>query len=137
MAAGDHETVGGGFVVIRNSNPQIIEKTALAIQLEHLGASGNKNSLYIFLTTNFLALLTPIISNGNYSMRDAMQRMLDGYGIVVNRDLWTTAAGDVDGLTNVPSGGFIRTGYLYRSEVDSLDWYLPKGLERLARAALS
>lgn len=43
-------------------------------------------------------------------------------------------AGDVDGLTNIPSAGFIQTGYLYHSEVDSLDWYKPEDLERLTRA---
>ena len=63
-----------------------------------------------------------------------MQTMVDSYGIVVNRGLWTTTAGDVDGLTNIPSAGFIQTGYLYHSEVDSLDWYKPEDLERLTRA---
>jgi hypothetical protein len=63
-----------------------------------------------------------------------MQRMVDNYGIVVNRDSWTTPAGDVDGLIDIPSAGFIQTGYLYHSEIDSLDWYKPEDLERLTRA---
>ena len=48
--------------------------------------------------------------------------------------MWTTPAGDVDGLTDIPSAGFIQTGYLYHSEIDSLDWYKPEDLERLTRA---
>ena len=135
LVTGDHETAGsGGSDVYHNRNPEIIEKTALAIQLEHLGAPGYKNSLNMLVTTNTLAPLIPFISNGNYSVHDAMQRMVDNYGIVVNRDLWTTPAGDVDGLTDIPSAGFIQTGYLYHSEIDSLDWYKPEDLERLTRA---
>ena len=135
LVTGDHETAGsGGSDFYHNRNPEIIEKTALAIQLEHLGAPGNKNQLNMLVTTNALAPLIPFISNGNYSVRDAMQRMVDNYGIVVNRDLWTTPAGDVDGLTDIPSAGFIQTGYLYHSEIDSLDWYKPEDLERLTRA---
>ncbi len=135
LVTGDHETAGsGGSDFYHNRNPEIIEKTALAIQLEHLGAPGNKNGLNMLVTTNALAPLTPFISNGNYSVRDAMQRMVDNYGIVVNRDSWTTPAGDVDGLIDIPSAGFIQTGYLYHSEIDSLDWYKPEDLERLTRA---
>jgi len=135
LVTGDHETAGsGGSDVYHNRNLEIIEKTALAIQLEHLGAPGYKNSLNMLVTTNTLAPLIPFISNGNYSVHDAMQRMVDNYGIVVNRDLWTTPAGDVDGLTDIPSAGFIQTGYLYHSEIDSLDWYKPEDLERLTRA---
>jgi hypothetical protein len=63
-----------------------------------------------------------------------MQRMVDNYGIVVNRNSFTTPAGDVDGLIDIPSAGFIQTGYFYHSEIDSLDWYKPEDLERLTRA---
>ena len=135
LVTGDHETAGsGGSDFYHNRNPEIIEKTALAIQLEHLGAPGNKNQLNMLVTTNVLAPLLPFISNGNYFVHDAMKRMVNNYGIVVNRDLLTAPAGDVDGLIDIPSAGFIQTGYLYHSEIDSLDWYKPEDLERLTRA---
>ena len=135
LVTGDHETEGsGGSVVFSNRNPEIIEKTALAIQLEHLGAPGTKNSLNMLITTNAMAPLMPFVSNGNYPMRDALKSTVDKYGIVVNRSIWTSSAGDVDGFKDIPRAGFIQTGYLYHSDADSLDWYKPEDLERLTRA---
>jgi hypothetical protein len=56
------------------------------------------------------------------------------YDLVVSDNVSLGTAGDVDGLTRVPSAGFIQTGYLYHSDIDSLDWYSPGELEHVTRA---
>ncbi len=135
VVAGDHETSGhGGSLVYAQRHPEVVARTALVVQLEHLGSPDFSNSLNTLQVTNVQSALKPFVSHGNHEVVQALSDTVSRYGLVVPNQVVTATMGDVDGFKEVPSVGFIQTGQLYHSTMDGLHWYKPEHLERLTRA---
>jgi hypothetical protein len=135
LVTGDHELEGaGGSAVFQASHPDLISRSVLALQLEHLVAPGVSNFMNTLQSTNGSSPLLLFVSNGSPAVLDVFRDAVSRYKLVVNDNVSLGTAGDVDGLTQVPSAGFIQTGYLYHSEIDSLEWYSPGELEFVTRA---
>lgn len=135
MVAGDHELEGaGGSAVFETMNPELVENSVLALQLEHTVGPNMGNFLNTAKQANGSSPLMLFISNGSDSVRTIFKDAINRYDLTVNNDVNLFAAGDVEGLSKVASTGLIQTGYLYHSDYDSLDWYTPESFENVTRA---
>lgn len=135
MVAGDHELEGtGGAAVFEAMNPTLVENSVMALQLEHTVGPNIYNFLNTLKLSTGSSSLMLFVNNGSEPVRDIFSAAISRYDLTVINEVNLFAAGDVEGLTKVPSSGLIQTGYLYHSDLDNLDWYGPEDFENVTRA---
>lgn len=135
LVTGDHELNGaGGSYVFAEKHPEIMEKSVLFLQLEHLVAPNTGNSLNLLQTANGTSPLSLFVSNGSSAVIDQFRTIIEDYGLTVSNSVQLNTAGDVDGIQTVPSAGFIQTGHYYHSSDDVLALYQPEDLAHVTKA---
>lgn len=135
LVTGDHELEGaGGSRVFTETHPELIDSTVLVIQLEHLLAPNTGNSLNLLQVANGTSPLSLFVSNGSEAVIEEFRSVIEEYGLTVSNNIQLNTAGDVDGITQVPSAGFIQTGYYYHSSDDVLSLYRPNELAHITKA---
>ena len=137
LITGDHELMGsGGSVVFQEMNPDIVKNSILALQIEHLGGPGITNFFNTAHLTNVDEPLSIFVSNSNKKLLDILVETANNFGLALQNLALKGTAGDVDGLTSIPSFGYISTGWVYHSTADDLKYYSPLELAIFTRAHL-
>jgi hypothetical protein len=137
LAAGDHEVPGaGGTVHFAKNHADILEKTAVMYQLEHLSSVLETEELAAFSLTNTENPRGIMVTNMSPLLLDLFVEAADRYGIVQPVGTYPNYWGDVVGFmgTGVTAVGWMEANYFYHSELDGLDVVTPQGLERITRA---
>ena len=140
LITGEHEADGkAGMVKFAKKHPELIDKTKLVIQLEHMaspGVSGEANLLTLTNTENARLLM---ITNVSPWLVEHMTQAASDYGIVMLQNVFQEYAGDIKGLldTGIPSIGWIETGYFYHNSADSPDNISAASLQNMTRAYAS
>jgi hypothetical protein len=137
LITGDHELMGsGGSVVFQEMNPDIVKNSILALQIEHLGGPGVTNFFNTAHVTNADEPLSIFVSNSNKKLLSILVETANNFGLALQNLALKGTAGDVDGLTSIPSFGYISTGWVYHSTADDLKYYSPLELAIFTRAHL-
>lgn len=137
LAAGDHEVPGaGGTVHFASNHGDILEKTAVVYQFEHLCSTSHTEELAGFSLTNTENPRGLFVTNMSPLLIELFSQAADRYGIVTSQGTYPNYWGDVVGFmgTGVTCAGWIEAMYFYHSELDSPDTVTPQGLERITRA---
>lgn len=135
LVTGDHELEGaGGSAVFAHRYPEILRDSALVLQLEHLLAPNTSNLLNTLNIVNSSSPLQLFVSNGSSAVIDEFRHVIEDYKLVVNNNVQLNTLGDVDGISSVPSAGFIQTGHYYHNDQDELNLYHPNELAHITRA---
>jgi hypothetical protein len=137
LAAGDHEVPGaGGTVHFARNHADILEKTAVVYQFEHLSSMAVAEELAAFSLLNTENPRGIMVTNMSPLLLDLFMDAADRYGIVQPVGTYPNYWGDVVGFmgTGVTAVGWIESNYFYHSELDGLDVVTPQGLERITRA---
>jgi hypothetical protein len=137
LAAGDHEVPGaGGTVHFANNHEDILAKTAVVYQFEHLSSIAESEELAGFSLLNTENPRGIMVTNMSPVLLDLFMEAADRYGIVSAVGTYPNYWGDVVGFmdTGVTAVGWIEANYFYHSELDGPDVITPQGLERITRA---
>jgi len=137
LVAGDHEVPGaGGTVVFAKMHPDIIKKTAVVFQLEHISSTSLTEELGWYSLTNTENPRGLFVTNNSSLLLGFFKDAADRYGIVTSQGAYPNYWGDVVGFmeTGVTCAGWIEATYYYHSALDSPAVVTPQGLERITRA---
>ena len=135
LVTGDHELFGaGGSRGFVKMHPQIMERSLLFLQLEHLLSPNTSNSMNLVQSANSTSPLSLFVSNGSPHVIHQFRDVIEEYGLVVSDNVQLNTAGDVDGIVNVPSAGLIQTGHYYHNSDDVMNLYQPTELAHIAKA---
>jgi len=137
LAAGDHEVPGaGGTIHFAKHHADILEKTAVVYQLEHISSILESEELAAFSLTNTENPRGIMVTNMSPLLLDLFIEAADRYGVVQPVGTYPNYWGDVVGFmgTGVTAVGWIEANYFYHSELDGLHVVTPQGLERITRA---
>ena len=140
LVTGDHEQSGSaGILNFVKNHPDMMARTKLIIQLEHMASAGIVKELNVATRTNSETSRMLMVTNLSPWLIKHFTRAAADYGIVMNQGIFQEYAGDVEGLSKsgIPAAGWIEAGFFYHNEADSPDNISPAALQNMTRAYAS
>jgi Zn-dependent M28 family amino/carboxypeptidase len=137
LVTGHHETTGmSGSSHFAKNHTDILEKTALILQLEHMVSPLVTKELNILTTGNTETPRKLFISNQSPALIKHFKDATREYGIVMDKSVMAAYAADVEGFygTGVPAAGWLEAGYFYHSEDETPDMISAQAYENIIKA---
>ncbi len=140
LITGDHEQSGaGGIHNFIEKHPDLLAKTELIVQLEHMASPSITKELNVLSKTNTEASRMLMITNLNPWLIERFTEAATRYGIVMGQSIFQEYAGDVEGMSEsgIPAVGWIEAGYYYHNEADAPENISAEALQNMTRAYAS
>jgi Zn-dependent M28 family amino/carboxypeptidase len=133
-----HEDGSVGSLHFGRKHRELLERTVLVIELEHVASTLVSHSIDgHYQRTNSDAPIGFFVTNQSPIVVDAYREAAARFGIALNANLYPYYWGDIIGLmpTGVAASGWIGSNFFYHSSLDSVEAVRPRSLERIARAS--
>ncbi len=137
LVTGHHETTGlSGSSHFAKNHADILEKTVLILQLEHMVSAMVTKELNLLTTTNIETPRKLFISNQSQALTEHFKDAAIEYGITMDKSVMAAYAADVEGFygTGVPAAGWLEAGYFYHSEDETPDMISTIAFENIIKA---
>ena len=137
LVTGHHETTGlSGSSHFAKNHADILEKTVLILQLEHMVSPMVTKELNLLTLTNTETPRKLFVSNQSPALIEHFREATQKYGIVMDKSVMAAYAADVEGFygTGVPAAGWLEVGYFYHSEDEPPDIISARALENMIKA---
>jgi hypothetical protein len=137
LVTGDHEVLAKtGAHRFAEDYREIIDRTAVVYQLEHIGSTDISAELGSYSDVNSMVTCGMFVTNMSPLLLEFFREATDRYGIVTPVGTYPNYWGDVVGFTDtgVTCAGWISAAFYYHSTLDRPEVVSPQGLERFTRA---
>jgi Zn-dependent M28 family amino/carboxypeptidase len=137
LLSGGHEDGSAGALHFGRSHRELLRRTTLVIELEHVASTLVGHSMGgHYERASSEAPVGIFVTNQSPIVLRAYRSAAERYSIAVNQSHYPYYWGDIIGLmpTGVAASGWIGSNFYYHSSLDSVDAVRPRSLERITRA---
>jgi len=137
LVTGHHETTGrSGSSHFAKNHPDILEKTVLVLQLEHMVSPMITKELNLLMPINTETPRKLFVSNQSPALIKHFKDAAGKYGITMDTAVKAAYAEDVEGFygTGVPAAGWLEAGYFYHSAEETPDMISAQAFENIIKA---